>query len=63
MISASYITESVIGIQAFDVLITEIMATFIAVTELVSILENVGDLGYIIPKKLLGRLKDFRDAK
>lgn len=63
MISASYITESVIGIKAFNVPITEIMATFIAVTELVSILENVGDMGYVIPKKLLGKLKDYQDAK
>lgn len=63
MISASYITEVVIGIKAFSVPITEIMATFIAVTELVSILENVGDMGYVVPKKLLGRLKDFRDTK
>lgn len=63
MISASYITEVVIGIKAFNVPITEIMATFIAVTELVSILENVGDMGYVIPKKLLGKLKDFRDTK
>ena len=63
MISASYITEVVIGIKAFNVPITEIMATFIAVTELVSILENVGDMGYVVPKKLLGRLKDFRDDK
>lgn len=63
MISASYITEVVIGIKAFNVPITEIMATFIAVTELVSIIENVGDMGYVIPKKLLGRLKDFRDDK
>lgn len=63
MISSSYITEVVIGIKAFNVPITEIMAIFIAVTELVSILENVGDMGYVVPKKLLGRLKDFRDTK
>lgn len=63
MISASYITEVVIGIKAFNVPITEIMATFIAVTELVSILENVGDMGHVVPKKLLGKLKDFRDTK
>lgn len=63
MISASYITEAVIGIKAFNLPVTEIMATFIAVTELVSILENIGDMGYVIPKKLLGRLKDFSDSK
>ena len=63
MISSAYITESVIGIKSFDVPITEIMATFIAITELVSILENVGDMGYVIPQKLLGSLKDFTNKK
>lgn len=63
LISASYITEAVIGIKAFNLPVTEIMATFIAVTELVSIMENVGDMGYVIPQKLLGRLKEIRDEK
>lgn len=63
MISASFITEAVVGIKAFNMPITEIMSTFIAVTELVSILENVGDMGYVVPKKLLGALKDFTDKK
>lgn len=63
MISASYVTESVIGIKAFNLPVTEVMATFIAVTELVSILENVGDMGFVIPKKLLGSLKEYTEKK
>lgn len=63
MISASYITEVVIGIKVFNVPITEVMATFIAVTELVSILENVGDMGYVVPQKLLNKLREYKEQK
>lgn len=39
------------------------MATisFLAVTELISIVENIGKMGYAIPNKLLNKLSELRD--
>lgn len=39
------------------------MIGFVATTEFISILENMGRLGYETPKKLLNQLKDFRSSK
>lgn len=39
----------------------ETILAFLAVTELISILENFGKMGYAIPKKLLRQLEEFRD--
>lgn len=39
------------------------MLGFIAVTEFISILENVGRMGFQTPKKLLNQLKDFQSEK
>jgi phage-related holin len=63
MISASYITESVIMVKGITLPVTQIIATVIAITEFVSILENAGDMGYAIPKKLLNRLKSISDGE
>jgi len=41
--------------------IDEAVIAFLGVTELISILENVGRLGYAIPLKLLNKLKSYRD--
>lgn len=43
--------------------VDEAVIAFLGVTELISILENVGRLGYAVPLKLLNKLKDFRDNK
>jgi len=43
--------------------IADTIAVFIAVTEGISIIENVGKAGYIVPKKLLNTLKDIQDDK
>lgn len=36
---------------------------FLTLTELISIIENTGKMGYAIPKKLLLKLKSIRDEK
>lgn len=36
---------------------------FLAVTELVSIMENIGKMGYVVPQTLLNKLKEIRDSK
>lgn len=42
---------------------TDIMAAFLAVTELISILENVGKMGFHIPLRLLNALQDNQNQK
>lgn len=36
---------------------------FLAITELISIIENIGNIGFAIPKKLLNKLQSFNDTK
>lgn len=59
MVSAGYVTESVIGMHKINLPIAETIAGFIAVTELISVLENVGKMGYVIPAKLLNMLVEY----
>jgi toxin secretion/phage lysis holin len=58
-ISAGYFADITIGWQ----IIESVMIGFIGVTEFISILENMGRLGYQTPKKLLNQLKDFQSQK
>lgn len=58
-ISAGYFADITIGWQ----IIESVMIGFIGVTEFISILENMGRLGYQTPKKLLNQLKDFQSEK
>jgi toxin secretion/phage lysis holin len=58
-ISAGYFADISIGWQV----IQATMIAFIGVTELISILENMGRMGYQTPKKLLNQLKDFQSKK
>ena len=58
-ISAGYFTDITIGWA----IVQSTMVAFIAVTEFISILENMGRLGYQTPKKLLNQLKDFQSQK
>lgn len=41
----------------------ETIMGFLAVTELISIMENVGMMGYAVPQKLLNQLEKFRRDK
>lgn len=58
-ISAGYFTDQTIGWHMAQ----STMIAFIAVTEFISILENMGRLGYQTPQKLLNQLKDFQSEK
>ena len=58
-ISAGYFADLTIG---WTVIQTTMIA-FIGVTEFISILENMGRLGYQTPKKLLNQLEDFKSQK
>lgn len=58
-ISTGYFTDVAIGM----VFIQAGMIAFVGITECISILENIGRLGYQTPKKLLNQLKDFQSKK
>lgn len=59
LVSAARITEHTIP---FDFLDTTVIG-FLAATELLSVLENTGRLGFAVPKKLIKILGDFITAK
>lgn len=63
LVSAGYVTESIIGAHIVNLPIAGTISGFIAVTELISILENVGQMGYVIPQKLLNLLQDYAKTK
>ena len=56
MISAAHLTE-VAGLWFIPIESTII--AFLAVTEMISILENVSKLGYVTPKRILNKLLEF----
>jgi toxin secretion/phage lysis holin len=58
-ISAGYFADTTTGIN----IIQSTMIAFIGVTEFISILENMGRMGFQTPKKLLNQLKDFQSLK
>lgn len=60
LISAGHLTQKAVGLDFF---LEETILAFLAATELISILENTGRLGFAIPQKLLNKLEAFRDNK
>lgn len=58
LMSAAYLTTRAIPGVGF---VFTVMAAFLVLTELISVLENTGKMGYAIPKKLLGQLEHLRD--
>jgi len=58
LISAGHLTEQVTPGTWY---IQDAVITFLALTEMISIIENVGKMGYAIPRKLLARLQKLRD--
>lgn len=51
------------GTQYILPLIDETILGFLCVTELLSILENIGRMGYAVPKKLIDKLSKYKDSK
>lgn len=60
MISAGYLLEKSIG---FNVGADEIMIAFLAATEFISIMENMGKLGFKTPKRLLNVVEDIQKGR
>lgn len=59
LVSAGHLTE---GIVPGNLFIEEAVTTFLALTELISIVENIGKLGFAVPARLLNQLQDWRDG-
>ena len=60
MVSVGFLAETAgLGFLPID----ETIIGFLAVTELISILENVANMGYGIPLRLLNKLKKYKDTK
>lgn len=57
--SAGYFADITIG----WIVIQSLMIGFIGVTEFISILENMGRMGFQTPKKLLNQLRDYQSSK
>lgn len=59
-LSAVHLAEVVVpGTTFFD----EAALAFLALTEAISVMENVGRMGYPVPLKLLNRLRDIKNEK
>lgn len=56
--SGGHLTEQIVPGATF---LDNAVISFLAITELISIVENIGHMGYAIPKKLLNRLEDLRE--
>lgn len=61
LIAAAHLTEAS-GLQHTLGDIDGFVIIYLAVTELVSILENVSRMGYVIPRKLLNLLLKYKDG-
>jgi len=57
LISAGFIAEKAVPLSVLD----DTVIAFLAATELISVLENAGKMGYAVPKKLLNILKEFNN--
>lgn len=60
LIAGAHLTEVILPGKTY---LEDIVTGFLAVTELISILENSGRMGYAIPQKLLKKLQDFRNEQ
>jgi len=58
--AGSHLTELILPGGTY---LEEIVISFLALTEMISILENVGKAGFAIPHKLLKKLQVYRDEQ
>lgn len=60
LVSASHLAETVLPGDTF---FEHVTVSFLVITEFISILENIGKMGYAVPMKLLNKLEELRDAR
>lgn len=58
--SGAFLVESILR---GNTLIDEVMIAFLALTEFISIMENAGRMGFVVPQKLLNQLNMWRLQK
>lgn len=61
LISAGNLAEH--GMQEVIPIIDETVLGILSVTELLSIFENAGRMGYVVPKKLIEKLSQYKASK
>lgn len=60
MVSAGHLTNVAIGVSLY---LDTVLIGFLAVTELISILENFGKAGYAVPQQLLNQLYEYKNRR
>ena len=61
LFSAAYLTGSIVPpIEGF---VVNGVISFLAITEFISVMENIAKMGYAIPRKLLNQLNDFEESR
>lgn len=60
LISAGHMFELTTSLISFA---DDMLIAFLAVTELISLIENAGKMGFAVPNQLLNKLKSYRDTK
>lgn len=60
MVSSAHLTEVAVGLENNWAVLEQMMIGFLAATELVSIIENAGRMGYAVPKRILNQLQQYR---
>lgn len=62
LVSSGHLAEVGINVDMFPLnFIDETIIGFLVVTELISIIENAGKMGYAIPNKLLNKLNQYKN--
>lgn len=61
VIAGAHLVEK--GLVSYISFLDETVLAFFLVTELISLIENVGKMGYETPQKILNQLKVFKDQK
>ncbi len=59
LISGGHLFEVASGYISF---VDDMIIAFLAITELISLIENAGKMGFAVPKELLNKLKKYRDS-
>lgn len=59
-IAAAHLSESILPGETF---FENIVTSFLALTEFISIIENIGGMGFAIPQQLLNKLRKYRDEQ
>lgn len=57
LVSTAHITEQIVPAKTF---LDDGMLTFLSITEMISVIENIGKMGFAIPNKVLNRLHELR---